>query len=532
MAAPVRDALERLQADRIVERIWEKDPAVWREDPSEQGEILDRLGWLDSPSNTLEAADEITAFAGALKSEGTRFVVVLGMGGSSLCPEVLRSSFGRVEGYPELLVLDSTVPETVRRVADTIDPAKTAFIVSSKSGTTTEPLSFFRFFHGLVEAKMGDAAGRNFVAVTDPGTPLAALGKERGFRQVFQADPNVGGRYSALTHFGIVPAAAMGLDIERLLRRAVDMARWCGPGVPVVENPGAVLGAELGGWYQEGRDKLTFVTSPRLERFGLWAEQLIAESTGKNGRGILPIAAEPPAATELYGNDRIFAYLRLEGDDNAAADEHVDRLEKAGQPVVRESLADVYDLGASFYRWEFATAVVGALMDIHPFNQPNVQESKDSTVRVLSEYESSGRLPDLGRGASLSGLLGSARPGDYVAMMAYVNESPEVDAAVAKLRVSLLERHRLPSTFGYGPRFLHSTGQLHKGGKPNGLFIQLVASDYGHLPIPGEPYGFDVLAAAQSAGDFQVFQSRGLRVARIELDVEIPGRLLEMAREV
>ena len=505
---------------------------MWREDPRDQGEIVDRLGWLDSPSQMLDEAEDLTSFAEETRDRGIRHVVVLGMGGSSLCPEVLRSSFGGAPGFPELLVLDSTVPETVERIAATINPERTLFIVSSKSGTTTEPLSFFRYFHGIVAAAVGDGAGDHFVAVTDPGSPLETLAGEMGFRRVFRAAADIGGRYSAMTHFGIVPAALIGMDIKKLLRSGQSMARKCSPEAAIDENPGALLGADLGGCYGEGRDKLTFVASPTLERFGLWAEQLIAESTGKNGRGILPIAMEPMAASGSYGDDRLFAYLRLADDDNAATDAHVASLESAGHPVIKEDFADVYELGASFYRWEFATAVAGVLLDIHPFDQPNVQESKDSTVRVLTEYESTGQLPDLEAGITLNGLLTGANPGDYVAIMVYVDESSEVDAAVANLRRALLERRRLPSTFGYGPRFLHSTGQLHKGGKPNGLFLQIVGAEYKQLANPGEAYGFDVLVAAQAAGDLQVLQARGRRVARVELSGDHPAQLLNLSEEV
>ena len=532
IARPVRRALDRLSDDRIVSRIWDKDPTVWRDDNEDQSELVDRLGWLDSPSEMLHEAEAITAFAGEMRDGGIRHVVVLGMGGSSLCPEVLRSSFGSAPGFPELVVLDSTVPATVKRVARGIDPARTLFIVSSKSGTTTEPLSFLKYFHQIVAEAVGRSAGANFAAITDPGTPLESLAGEMGFRRVFSAAEDVGGRYSALTHFGVVPAGLIGVDIGGLLKRGESMARSCAPDKAIEENPGASLGAELGGWYGEGRDKLTFITSPALERFGLWAEQLIAESTGKDGRGILPIAMEPMAGTGAYGDDRLFAYLRLDGDDNAATDRRAADLESAGHPVLRENLADLYDLGASFYRWEFATAIAGSLLDIHPFNQPNVQGSKDSTVRILSEYESMGRLPDLESGQTLKGLIDGANAGDYIAIMVYLDESPEMDAAAAGLRRALLERHCLPSTFGYGPRFLHSTGQLHKGGKPNGLFLQIVGADYESVPIPGEPYGFDVLVAAQAAGDFQVLEARGLRVVRVELSGDYPAQLLSLSAGV
>ncbi len=530
--APVRRALDRLSGDRIVSRIWDKDPTVWRGAGEDQSEIVDRLGWLDAPSEMLDEADAVAAFADQVRDDGIRHVVVLGMGGSSLCPEVLRASFGSAPGFPELVVLDSTVPATVERVARAIDPARTLFIVSSKSGTTTEPLSFLHYFHEVVAGTVAADVGSSFAAITDPGTPLESLAGEMGFRDVFRAAPDVGGRYSALTHFGIVPAALIGLDIPKLLKRGESMAEECAPDMAIDDNPGALLGAVLGGWYGEGRDKLTFITSPTLERFGLWAEQLIAESTGKDGRGILPIAMEPMTGAESYGDDRLFAYLRLDGDDNGATDAHAANLEWAGHPVLRENLADLYDLGASFYRWEFATTVAGALLDIHPFNQPNVQGSKDSTVRLLSEYQSTGRFPNLKSDHTLGSLVDEANAGDYVAIMVYLDESPETDAAVAELRRALLQRHRLPSTLGYGPRFLHSTGQLHKGGKRNGLFLQIVGGDYESVPIPGESYGFDVLVAAQSAGDFQVLNQRGLPIARVELSGDYPARLLSLSEGI
>ena len=514
-----RTVLEELASDDVVARVWRHDPAVWREDPADQGEITNRLGWLTAPGDMRASMAALEDLAAEMSAEGTRHAVLLGMGGSSLCAEVLRAGFGSSQGYPELIVLDSTVPRAIAAIETAIDPARTIFVVSSKSGTTTEVHSFYQHFRSVMDRSVGADAGRHFIAVTDPGSLLEEIAREQGFRAFFNADANVGGRYSAFTHFGIVPAAIIGLDLDRLLSRGEAAAAACGAAVPVSENTGARLGAELGANYRAGRDKLTFVTSPRLASFGLWAEQLLAESTGKDGRGILPIAAEPAGAPDDYGDDRVFAYLRLEGDDNAAADAHVERLTQAGHTVISRLLTDIYDLGSEFYYWEFATAIVGAILGVHPFDQPNVQESKDATNRVLDAYKETGELPAADSG-SLADLLAETPSGGYLAIMAYVHQTDATDAALHSLRSRILKTRKISTTLGYGPRFLHSTGQLHKGGKPNGAFLQLVQPDAEAIPIPGQPYGFDVLVAAQALGDMDSLAGRGRPVARIELGAD------------
>lgn len=522
MTAPdpaTQAVLEELIRDDIVARIWRHDPSVWRDDKADQGEITNRLGWLTAPGDMRSEIGALEDLGKELKADGIRHAVLLGMGGSSLCPEVLRAAFGSSSGFPELRVLDSTVPEAIAAVEAAIDPARTIFVVSSKSGTTTEVHSFYQHFRSLMEKSVGATAGRHFVAVTDPGSLLEGIAREQGFRTFFHADANVGGRYSAYTYFGIVPAAIIGLDLDKLLSRGEAAAALSGAAVPAGENAGARLGAELGANYRAGRDKLTFITSPRLASFGLWAEQLLAESTGKNGRGILPIAGEPAAAPESYGDDRVFAYLRLKGDDNVAADAHVERLKQAGHLVMDRPLADIYDLGSEFYYWEFATAIVGAILDVHPFDQPNVQESKDATNRVLDAYKENGALPAAEPG-SFEELLADTPSGGYLAIMAYIHQTDATDAALESLRRLILEKRNIPTTLGYGPRFLHSTGQLHKGGKPNGAFLQLVQPEADAIPIPGQPFGFDVLVAAQSLGDMDSLQSRGRPVARIELGAD------------
>ncbi len=522
MTAPVpatQAVLDELVCDDIVARIWSHDPAVWRDDPDDQGEITNRLGWLTAPGDMRSEMAALEEFGENLKADGIRHAVLLGMGGSSLCPEVLRAGFGSSDGFPELMVLDSTVPEAIAAVEAAIDPARTIFVVSSKSGTTTEVHSFYQHFRSVMERGVGATAGRHFVAVTDPGSLLEGIAREQGFRAFFNADSNVGGRYSAYTHFGIVPAALIGLDLDKLLSRGEVAAALSGAALPAPENAGARLGAELGANYRAGRDKLTFITSPRLASFGLWAEQLLAESTGKDGRGILPIAGEPAAAPDNYGDDRVFAYLRLKGDDNATADAYVERLKQAGHIVIDRPLADIYDLGAEFYYWEFATAIVGAILGIHPFDQPNVQESKDATNSILDAYKENGALPTAAAG-SFADLLAGTPSGGYLAIMAYIYQTDATDAALDLLRRLILETRKIPTTLGYGPRFLHSTGQLHKGGKPNGAFLQMVQPEAEAIPIPGQPYGFDVLVAAQSLGDMDSLQSRGRPVARIELGAD------------
>ena len=517
-AKAVEEALHDIERRDLAARIWRHDHTVWKPDPAE---ITDRLGWLNVTDLMSEQVPALEGFAGEVRDAGFRHVVLLGMGGSSLGPEVLRQTFGSAKGYPELIVLDSTLPASVRAVAAAIDPRHTLFLVSSKSGATVEPLAFYKHFKDLVEQAVGkDRAGQSFVAITDPGTSLEAMAREHGFRRVFLNPPDIGGRYSILSYFGLVPAALTGIDIQALLRRADSMRQRCAAGVPTRENPGLWLGAAMGALAAQGRDKLTLVTSPSIGSFGLWVEQLIAESTGKESKGIVPVAGEPLVDSSEYGDDRLFVYLRLEGDDNAAPEAAMESMKSSGQPVVRLELRDKHDLGAEFFRWEFATAVAGAILGIQPFDQPDVQAAKDETSRVLQEYQASGRPPRLETLSSVGELLSKPSDGDYLAIMAYVQQTPEADRMLADLRGRVLERYRLATTLGYGPRFLHSTGQLHKGGPDSGLFLQVTAGRDEDVDIPGEPYTFGVLADAQAMGDLRALQRSGRRVARVHMDAE------------
>ncbi|PZC48989.1 MAG: glucose-6-phosphate isomerase/transaldolase / glucose-6-phosphate isomerase [Chloroflexi bacterium] len=512
----VEATLADLQARDIVARIWQRDHTVWKPEPTE---IANRLGWLTVTAQMRQDLPSLTALADAVRSEGYKHVVLLGMGGSSLGPEVLRQTFGSAPGYPELLVLDSTVPAWIQAVGNSIDPARTLFLVSSKSGGTIEPLSLYRHFRGLVNAAVGESkAGAHFVAVTDPGTPLETLAEEQGFRRAFANPADIGGRYSVLSYFGLVPAALIGVDVAELLDRADGMRDSCAAGVSVENNPGAYLGAVMGTAALAGKDKLTLITSPSIGSFGLWVEQLIAESTGKEGTGIVPIAGEPVLSPEFYGDDRLFAYLRVQNDDNADLDAQVDALESAGHPTVRLNLADTYDLGAEFFRWEFATAIASAVMGIHPFDQPNVQQAKNLTDQVLGEYQATGALPSAETSKSVEDLLGDAQGSDgYLAIMAYVRPTPETERALTALRRKILERKHLPTTMGYGPRFLHSTGQLHKGGPASGYYLQITVDRQEDIAVPGAPYTFGTLADAQAIGDLQALEATGRRAAAVRL---------------
>ena len=521
----VSEAVARLEGDDVVSRIWASDHTVWRDDPTE---IVNRLGWLTIIGEMREQLAGLQAFAVEVREAGTEHVVLLGMGGSSLGPEVIRQAIGSAEGYPKLIVLDSTVPSWIRRVGDEIDPAKTLFIVSSKSGGTIEPNSFYKHFRRQVELAVGEAdAGSHFVAITDPGTSLAVLALRDGFRRTFEAPPEIGGRYSVLSYFGLVPAALMGVDLGRLLDRASGLAAASAASMDVQHNPSAWLGALMAATATGGRDKLTLITSPSIASFGLWAEQLLAESTGKEGKGVIPVASEPVLETVAYGEDRVFVHLRVEGDDNAADDVATERLATVGHPVVRLDLSDAYDVGAEFFRWEFATVVTGSLLGIHPFDQPNVQAAKDATDRVLHDYQRDGRFPAIPASGSLAELLEKAEPGDYMAVMAYVNQSPGVDSALTELRRRVMARHKVATTLGYGPRFLHSTGQLHKGGPNSGLFVQLV-TDETDLDIPGAAVGFGTLSAAQAMGDYQALRSAGRRAVRVDLGTDAESGLLRL----
>jgi glucose-6-phosphate isomerase/transaldolase/glucose-6-phosphate isomerase len=435
------------------------------------------------------------------------------MGGSSLCPDVLRNTFGSAKGQPNLHVLDTTDPATILAVRKKIKLDKTLFIVASKSGETTETLSHFAYFWDLVKD------GRQFAAITDPGTSLEKLAKDHAFRWIFPNPPDIGGRYSALSYFGMVPAALIGVDVEKMLGRAIEMARSCEDLEPE-NNPGVWLGAVMGRLASMGRNKLTLIASPKVATFGYWVEQLLAESTGKEGKGIVPVEGEPVGKPAVYGKDRLFVYIRMDAD---APNRAVAALEKAGHPVVTLTMRDTLDLGGEFVRWEVATAIAGAILGIDPFDQPNVQESKDNTKRVLAQFKSKGKLPaaestPAARArTAIKALLARAKPGAYFATMAYTARTPGSEAAISAIRAAVRDSTQIATTAGYGPRFLHSTGQLHKGGPKTGLFLQVVQQDARDVPIPGQPFTFSILKQAQSLGDLQSLSSRKLPVLRVTL---------------
>jgi RpiB/LacA/LacB family sugar-phosphate isomerase len=523
----VAEALAGLERSEAARRIWAEDPGLWSDAAPVQATIRDRLGWLTVARAMRGRLGELSALAADVRRDGITRVVLLGMGGSSLAAETLARTFGAAPGAPMLTVLDTTDPGVIRGLATQIDLGKTLFLVSSKSGTTTETRALYRFFRAELETRV-DRAGAHFVAITDPGTPLARLAAEGGFRRVFLNDARIGGRYSALSFFGLVPAALLGLDVAGLLDRAEAMAARCAPSVPARENPGLELGAVLGGLARAGRDKVTLVLSEPIAGLGAWLEQLITESTGKHGKGLVVVNDEPRAAPGAYGADRVFVSLALHG--QPSAEQWLSGLEDAGHPVMRLTLADRLDLGAEFFRWEVATAAVGALLGLNPFDEPNVAQAKDATQTVLATFKAKDGLPEPPRDGAeeVARALVAARPGDYVALLAYLTPTADTTAALQEFRAMVLERTRLATTLGYGPRYLHSTGQLHKGGPPTPILLLFTGDDPEDAPIPGEAYGFSVLKSAQALGDLATLRAARRRAFFLRVD----GRPAEAVRRL
>ncbi len=534
--AQVQRANERLAAERVYERILARDHTVWRPDPTE---IANRLGWLDSPRVMRDAIGPIGQFIDAVRAEGYTHALLLGMGGSSLAPEVFRAIFGVADGFLDLSVLDSTQPAAVLAKAHALDPARTLFLPATKSGGTVETLSLLKYFYNRTTDALGPAqAGRHFAAITDPGSGLEALAHRLGFRHVFCNDPDIGGRYSALSHYGLVAAGAIGADLGRLLDRA-ERAR-------ANPQPSIQLGSFLGAGALAGRDKLTLIASPAARPLGVWIEQLIAESTGKDGKGLLPVDLEPECPAHAYGADRLFVHLRLD----AGADARAQAIAAAGHPLLCLQLADAYDLGAAFFYWEMAAAIAGFFLGIHPFDQPDVEAAKEQARRMVAAYQLRGALPapapDLVDGLALYGpVQGTTLPealthflayGEYIALQAHLPPTPETTAALQDVRRQLLARTGLATTLGFGPRYLHSTGQLHKGDAGRGLFIQLTADSVADAPIPDEAGAaassitFGVLAQAQALGDRQALLDRGRAVLRIHLGADIAAGIAQLRR--
>ena len=551
----VDTALADLRDNAIMTRIWKHDHTVWKPEPTE---ITNRLGWLHSPEVMMDAIPEITALVDSVRAEGFTHALLLGMGGSSLAPEVFRFTFGVKSGYLDLAVLDSTDADAVQAHAKRLDPAKTLFIVSTKSGGTVETFSFFKYFYNLNAAKIGEEkTGSHFLAITDPGSGLADTAKKYNFRKTFINDPNIGGRYSALSYFGLVPAALLGVDLKMLLERAQTMV--CnseGCNCPMGgDNSSGKLGVIIGEMAAAGRDKVTIIASPPIKYFGAWAEQLIAESTGKENVGILPVDGEEMGAPNVYANDRLFAYLRLDGD--ATYDEKVEALWQAGHPVVQLNLRDLYDIGGEFFRWEMATIVASRRIKINPFDQPNVESAKILARQMVAAYQKEGKLPELTPTLHVNGVavysdmaatninealtkfLAQAQAGrSYVALQAYVQPTPETDAALQKLRTKIQTRLRVATTVGYGPRFLHSTGQLHKGDAGNGLFIQFTSDPMQDAAIPDEAGApkssmtFGVLKLAQALGDRQALLEAKRRVIRFHFSKNVVNELQKLSEMI
>ncbi len=535
----VEDCMSQLESAGFGKRLWRKDASLWKQDPKAQKMICGSMGWLHVAEKMVPHVPHLEEFATQVSEAGFRYVVHMGMGGSSLAPLVFQESLPTGKHGLPLRILDTTDPATILKIERELPLKETLFIVATKSGTTAEPLAFGDYFYEKVKSLKGDRAGENFVAITDPGSPLVDLALKRNFRHTFLNFEDIGGRYSALSYFGLLPAVLKGLDVGELLERALRMAHACASAIPVPENPGLVLGTLIGELATQGLDKLTFLTPDELSPLGLWLEQLLAESTGKEGKGILPVAGEPVGEPSSYGNDRTFVYLKLDDNEDKSLEEKVSQLTASDKPVITIRLKDLLDLGQEFMRWEIATATAGRVLGINPFDQPNVQESKDNTNRLLRQVEETGKLPQdkptladkrlqlfANDGAAnakdlFSKFLGEVRPGDYVALQAYLTEDPDTNSALQDLRILLRDRLRVATTLGYGPRFLHSTGQYHKGGPDSGVFMQLTSEDLEDAPIPGRPYTFGLLKQAQALGDVQALRKHNRRAVRVDLGRDV-----------
>ncbi|MCE7963914.1 MAG: bifunctional transaldolase/phosoglucose isomerase [Nitrospira sp. NTP2] len=550
VAADVHTSLKEWSNANKVRRLWERDASLWTDGDEHQW-----LGWLDITDQQLAHLSPLTSLAEEVSRRGFTHALLLGMGGSSLCAEVLRTTFGKQAGYPELHVLDSTDPAQIRAVEKKLQLATTLILVSSKSGNTMESMLLKQHFFDRLQRLVGArAAVRQFVAITDPGSDLQRLAEADGFGRLYFGVPTIGGRYSALSNFGMVPAAVMGLDLEQFLEGAEEMVEACFPCVPVEQNPGLVLGTILAVFADRGCNKVTILTSPELDSLGIWLEQLLAESTGKTGKGIIPIEGEAVGDPKMYGEDRLFLSIRLQTSPDPIHDAAVDRLERAGHPVVRMTVADLYEIGQEFFRWEFATAVAGAILGVNPFDQPDVEAGKAATKRLTTEYERSGRVPAETpifeeRGLSLYATpqyarelraaagttpslqaylkahLNQLKPGDYVALLAYLEMRPQYKAELQAMRQRIRDAKRIATCLEFGPRFLHSTGQAYKGGPHNGLFLQLTCEDAVDLSVPGQRYTFGLVKAMQARGDFHVLTERGRRLLRIHLDLDVQAGL-------
>ena len=555
--------IEDWQAGNKVRRLWQRDASLWT-----GTDEANWLGWLTITEDQIAHRSQLQQVVQDAKHEGFTDILLLGMGGSSLCPEVLEKTFGRIAGFPQLHVLDSTDPAQVKAFENKINLEKTLFVVSSKSGTTLEPNIFKQYFFERAQQALGaEKAGSHFIAITDPGSKMQQVAEVDRFRHIFHGLPSIGGRYSALSNFGMAPAALMGLDITKFLERTQEMAEACDSSGPVSENPGVLLGIVLGTAARNGRDKVTIVASPGIADLGAWLEQLLAESTGKQGHGIIPVDRETMGAPGIYGNDRVFAYVRLDSAPDAQQDAKVAALEQAGHPVVRIPLADIYDLGQEFFRWEIATAVAGSIIGINAFNQPDVEASKVATRNLTEQYDKTGSLPAekpicegnsedggiklftdpenadglskaIANDKSLAGYLRAhfsrLGPGDYFALLAYIEMNADHEARLQEMRHALRDRKHVATCLGFGPRFLHSTGQAYKGGPNSGVFLQVTCDDAADLPVPGQKYTFGVVKAAQARGDFQVLVERGRRALRVHLGKDLKfglGKLLAAFRQ-
>lgn len=550
-------AFNNLKENKITERIWAKDYTVWSNSPDE---ITNSLGWLYSPENSLNAMDSIYEFVNSLRKEGFKQALLLGMGGSSLTPRVFREVFSVKNGYLDMDVLDSTHPDAVLECSRKFDPAKTLYIVSTKSGGTVETLSFMKYFFNQTANKLGqEKAAGHFIAITDPRSGLEKTAKEYNFRKIFLNNPNIGGRYSALSNFGIVPAALIGVDIGELLKRAIVIEQDIKSAKD--NSSAAKLGVFIGALVRIGKDKVTFILSETISHFGVWIEQLIAESTGKSGKGILPVVDESVEPPGYYANDRLFVYIRTPGDNTL--DKKVTELKNAGHPFVEVILKDIYDLGGEFFRWEMATAIAGWFIGIHPFNQPNVESAKVLARKMVEEYSENGRLPELkialqekdikvyasaewknitqGLKEFLSGLSQGEPNGSergYISLQAYLRPDEETSKVMQELRTHIQQKYRCATTFAYGPGFLHSTGQLHKGDAGKGLFIQFMSQCIEDTPIPDEMTGrkssitFGTLIKAQALGDRKALMDSGRKVITIDLGNDISSSLKRLNKSI